>query len=294
MKLLDDMADKAISMTTAVGISAVAGGQSMSRRCAADTDAALSLCALACTSRSSIGSIDTNPQDYRPFLVNDKAKPIHTGSSIGYPSPVIPRDGRAATVTPTISLSSSPTSLSSSPIGQRAIQDLTAGCSVLSMNNPPDHPSIIKYDILSLLPKKKSYGPKKQTQKKQAATKVSVTSPSPRKNNMKPKDPKRDTSVTFDEMKRLMRVYGPIKALRNRSSKDADKAPAKPESIRRKFYRWFPDFNDRFVKTDAGYFTPKVGHLQEMQYREDMRKKDQELLVKKRIDKRYNTMMFCT
>ena len=37
------------------------------------------------------------------------------------------------------------------------------------------------------------------------------------KNNMKPKDPKRDTSVSFEEMKRLMRVYGPIKALRSRA-----------------------------------------------------------------------------
>lgn len=54
-----------------------------------------------------------------------------------------------------------------------------------------------------------------------------------RKNNMKPRDPKRDTSVSFEEMKRLMRVYGPIKALRSRARKDVGKA-AKAESIRRK------------------------------------------------------------
>lgn len=107
------------------------------------------------------------------------------------------------------------------------------------------------------------------------------------KKNVKPRDPKRDTSVSFEEMKRLMRVYGPIKALRNRKPKDTGKA-AKPESIRRKFYRWFPDFNERFLKTSAGWFTPKAGHQQEMHYRESMRKVDQEILVKKRNDKRYN------
>mmetsp|Transcript_1448 Transcript_1448/g.2481 ORF Transcript_1448/g.2481 Transcript_1448/m.2481 type:complete len:235 (+) Transcript_1448:189-893(+) len=108
-----------------------------------------------------------------------------------------------------------------------------------------------------------------------------------RKNTMKPKDPKRDTSVTFEEMKRLMRVYGPIKALRNRASKDTGKA-AKPESIRRKFYRWFPDFAERFAKASEGWFMPNAGHEQEMQYRESMRKIDQDILVKKRNDKRYS------
>lgn len=44
---------------------------------------------------------------------------------------------------------------------------------------------------------------------------------------------KRDRSVPFDEMRRIMRVYGPIKTLRNRGSKDAN-GSAKPESIRRK------------------------------------------------------------
>mmetsp|Transcript_13159 Transcript_13159/g.27003 ORF Transcript_13159/g.27003 Transcript_13159/m.27003 type:complete len:157 (+) Transcript_13159:156-626(+) len=63
-----------------------------------------------------------------------------------------------------------------------------------------------------------------------------------RKYNVKPRDPKRDTSVTFDEMKRLMRVYGPIKCQRVRTPKDSGKY-AKPESIRRKFYRWVSCWN---------------------------------------------------
>ena len=108
-----------------------------------------------------------------------------------------------------------------------------------------------------------------------------------RKNNMKPKDPKRDTSVSFEEMKRLMRVYGPIKALRSRAVKDAGKA-AKSGSIRRKFYRWFPDFNERFVKTSDGWYSPKAGHQEEMIYREAVRKMDKEVLVKKRNDTRFN------
>ncbi|KAL7547945.1 hypothetical protein ACHAWF_011214 [Thalassiosira exigua] len=116
---------------------------------------------------------------------------------------------------------------------------------------------------------------------------VTSTTTTSRKNSMKPKDPRRDTCISFEEMKRLMRVYGPIKALRNRASKELGRA-AKPESIRRKFYRWFPDFHERFAKTTVGWYAPKAGHEEEMRYREAMRKRDQELLVKKRNDKRYN------
>lgn len=111
-----------------------------------------------------------------------------------------------------------------------------------------------------------------------------------RKYTMKPKDPKRDTGVPYEEMKRLMRVYGPIKSLRNRSSKVTGRA-AQPASIKRKFYRWFPDFHERFVNTSEGWYMPKAGHHQEMQYRESMRTYDQKLLVKKRNDKRYGCRM---
>ncbi|KAL9181625.1 hypothetical protein ACHAXT_010430 [Thalassiosira profunda] len=99
----------------------------------------------------------------------------------------------------------------------------------------------------------------------------------------KSRDPRRDTSVPFDEMKRLMRVYGSLKCLRNRTSSASDKAASvKPESVKRKFYRWFPDLDERFERTEGA----KAGHEAEMAYREGMRKADQESLVKKRNSKR--------
>ena len=58
----------------------------------------------------------------------------------------------------------------------------------------------------------------------------------PRRKAMRPRDPKRDAGVTYEEMKRLMRVYGPLTSLRNRAGKDAGGA-AQPASIKRKFYR---------------------------------------------------------
>jgi len=105
------------------------------------------------------------------------------------------------------------------------------------------------------------------------------------KYNLKPKDPKRDTSVPFDEMKRLMRVYGSLKCLRNRTPVDSGRT-AKIDSVKRKFYRWFPDLETRFDRTPEGWFRPKAGHEEEMRYREGMRKNDQESLVKKRNSKR--------
>lgn len=95
---------------------------------------------------------------------------------------------------------------------------------------------------------------------------------------------KRVHPVSFDEMKRLMRVYGPIKCLRNRNS--PTRPGSKDTSIKRKFYRWFPDFNERFEITEGGWFVPKYGHEQEMKYREAMRKSDQRVLIKKRSIKR--------
>ena len=105
------------------------------------------------------------------------------------------------------------------------------------------------------------------------------------KYNVKPRDPKRETSVAFDEMKRLMRVYGSLKCLRNRTPVDSGKA-AKVESIKRKFYRWFPDLDERFERTPEGWYRPRAGHEEEMKYREAMRKEDQESLVRKRNTKR--------
>lgn len=120
--------------------------------------------------------------------------------------------------------------------------------------------------------------------KKTVPPKKKVKTVGSMKYNVKPKDPKRDTSVPFDEMKRLMRVYGPVKCLRNRTPKDSQSA--KVESVKRKFYRWFPDLDERFIRTSEGWYTPKAGHEAEMAYREMMRKTDQESLVKKRNSKR--------
>ncbi|KAL3775254.1 hypothetical protein HJC23_004108 [Cyclotella cryptica] len=105
------------------------------------------------------------------------------------------------------------------------------------------------------------------------------------KYSVKPRDPKRDTGIPLSEMQRLMRVYGPIKCLRNRTPKESGK-DLKQDSIKRKFYRWFPDFDTRFERTGEGWFKPKFGHEEEMNYRAEMRKKDQDALVKKRNTKR--------
>lgn len=120
---------------------------------------------------------------------------------------------------------------------------------------------------------------------------VKKARPSPSKYKVKPKDPSRDTSVPFDEMKRLMRVYGSLKCLRNRLPVDSGKA-AKAESIKRKFYRWFPDLEERFVRTEDGWYRPKAGHEEEMQYREMMRRGDQDILVMKRTAKRTSTKLY--
>ena len=94
---------------------------------------------------------------------------------------------------------------------------------------------------------------------------------------VKHKDPK----VSFEEMKRLMRVYGPTKCLRNRTPKESGKS-TKVLSVKRKFYRWFPDFHIRFALQAGGWYKPKIGHEEEMKYREDLRNKDQGILAAKR------------
>lgn len=96
---------------------------------------------------------------------------------------------------------------------------------------------------------------------------------------------KRDSRVSFEEMKRLMRVYGPTKCLRNRTPKESGKC-TKILSVKRKFYRWFPDFHRRFDLQPGNWYKPKIGHEMEMKYREELRTKDQALLAAKRIAKK--------
>jgi len=91
-----------------------------------------------------------------------------------------------------------------------------------------------------------------------------------------------DRGVPFEEMRRLMRVYGPIKCLRKRQSAKGGDDNAKVDSVKRKFYRWFPDLDDRFEKDKEGKYQPKFGHDHELRYREEKRTKDGETLAKKR------------
>mmetsp|Transcript_34233 Transcript_34233/g.63100 ORF Transcript_34233/g.63100 Transcript_34233/m.63100 type:complete len:345 (+) Transcript_34233:146-1180(+) len=98
---------------------------------------------------------------------------------------------------------------------------------------------------------------------------------------------KADRGIPFEEMCRLMRVYGPIKCLRKRKSSaegggNGAVANTKIDSVKRKFYRWFPDLEERFVKDKGGFYRPKFGHMVEMCYRQDRRAKDGEILNKKR------------
>jgi len=95
--------------------------------------------------------------------------------------------------------------------------------------------------------------------------------------------PKAKKHFPFDEMRRLMEVYGSTKCLRNKRTENM-----KISSVRRKFYRWFPDLEERFVQNDAGFYMPKLGHEFEMRYREEMRKKDMKILGKKRQLSRFD------
>jgi len=95
----------------------------------------------------------------------------------------------------------------------------------------------------------------------------------------------REARVSYEEMKRLMRVYGPTKCLRNRTPKESG-IRTKILSIKRKFYRWFPDFHNRFVLQEGGWYKPKIGHEEEMKYRGELRRKDQEVLAAKRNAKK--------
>lgn len=113
--------------------------------------------------------------------------------------------------------------------------------------------------------------------KVRAATKHDVVKPRTKRTHQH----HRDFSITLDEMERLMRVYGSLKCLRNRTPLASGRS-TKVESVKRKFYRWFPDLEERFIRTEEGWYSPKAGHEEEIQYREAMRKGDQDSLVKKR------------
>lgn len=95
-----------------------------------------------------------------------------------------------------------------------------------------------------------------------------------------------DKGVPFDEMRRLMRVYGSIKCLRKRKGRGKGEGgsgeDAKIESVKRKFYRWFPDFEERFERVAPGEWRPRFGHEVEMRYRAERRREDGEILVQKR------------
>ena len=103
------------------------------------------------------------------------------------------------------------------------------------------------------------------------------------------KAPMQNGSVSIEEMVRLMRVYGPIKCIRNRNTKDS--GITKVMSVKRKFYRWFPDFEERFERTPDGWYRPKCGHEEEMKYRVAMRNKDEVGLAMKRAENRKKNCM---
>ena len=116
-----------------------------------------------------------------------------------------------------------------------------------------------------------------------------VNPPNQRKGKHRNKTRTTRQFVPLDEMRRLMAAYGPIVTPRKRKVKgsSADEngtgVTEKPGSIKRKFYRWFPDFEERFAKDPDGLtYSPRAGHDIEVAYRSEMRDMDQEILVHKR------------
>ena len=88
-----------------------------------------------------------------------------------------------------------------------------------------------------------------------------------------------------------MKVYGALTAVRNRggakkskssNDKETKQCPVKKESIKRKFYRWLPDLEERFYRDENGQYQPIHGHEQEVQYRKEMREKSFASVAKKR------------
>jgi hypothetical protein len=93
-----------------------------------------------------------------------------------------------------------------------------------------------------------------------------------------------DRGIPFEEMLRLMRIYGSVKCLRKRQNPEGEEyTKTRVDSVKRKFYRWFPDLDERFSKDEHGMYWPKCGHESEIRYREEMRKKDGQILVTKRV-----------
>lgn len=105
-----------------------------------------------------------------------------------------------------------------------------------------------------------------------------------------------DKAVLFDEMRRLVRVYGPVKCLCKRKRKGAEEGrdnggaeDAKVANVKRKFYRWFPDFEKRFERVVSGeggeppHYRPKSGHKFEMNHRKERRREDSKLITQKRV-----------
>ena len=119
-----------------------------------------------------------------------------------------------------------------------------------------------------------------------AAVPTSANQPPQRKRTNANKTRSSRQFVPFEEMTRLMAEYGPIKTQRKSKCCQDECGTAgnvKIDSIRRKFYRWFPDFEERFVRNSDGItFSPKAGHSREVKYRKEMREMDKQSLVQKR------------
>lgn len=117
------------------------------------------------------------------------------------------------------------------------------------------------------------------------ATTMPIPNKAAPKKKKRPSRRKNDRSVrciSFDEMRRLMRIYGPTKCLRKRQTPDNKEVTV--DSVKRKFYRWFPDLDERFQRDElTGQYHPRAGHQFELRYREEMRTKDGDRLSKKRV-----------
>jgi len=132
---------------------------------------------------------------------------------------------------------------------------------------------------------------------------AAVRRPSKRKSSKPYK--RQSKTVPFDEMRRLMRVYGSVSCVRKRRRKCGEDGGGgceddgtggcggeKAESVKRRFYRWFPDLDERFERVDppAGmveggaqpHYRPRYGHETEMAYRAERRREDGEALSEKR------------
>lgn len=166
-------------------------------------------------------------------------------------------------------------------LGQTLNSPTTSVSSSVSSSPTPEEQNIVEDDQSRTSDYTTSSSSHSSTQQRRTKGKL----PPKKRRIVKYKQSNREAKVSFEEMKRLMRVYGPTKCLRNRTPKESGKS-TKVLSIKRKFYRWFPDFNQRFVLQSGGWYKPLIGHEEEMKYREELRRKDQELLAGKRTAKK--------